>query len=127
MKSDLYSAIAQIAGERGIPKEAVLSSVEHALKTVYKKMENTEEDVDVTIDATSGAIHVFLIKRVVSEIEDPLNDVLLPEALTLSPTAQVGDVLRIEIQATCFEKLRDDLKAALARGEYECEFSVIVR
>jgi N utilization substance protein A len=96
MKSDLYSAIAQIAGERGIPKEAVLSSVEHALKTVYKKMENTEEDVDVTIDATSGAIHVFLIKRVVSEIEDPLNDVLLPEALTLSPTAQVGDVLRIE-------------------------------
>jgi transcription termination/antitermination protein NusA len=96
MKSDLYSAIAQIAGERGIPKEAVLSSVEHALKTVYKKMENTEEDVDVTIDATSGAIRVFLMKRVVSEIEDPLNDVLLPEALTLSPTAQVGDVLRIE-------------------------------
>ena len=96
MKSDLYSAIAQIAGERGIPKEAVLSSVEHALKTVYKKMENTEEDVDVTIDATSGAIRVFLIKRVVSEIEDPLNDMLLPEALTLSPTAQVGDVLRIE-------------------------------
>jgi N utilization substance protein A len=74
----------------------VLSSVEHALKTVYKKMENTEEDVDVTIDATSGAIRVFLIKRVVSEIEDPLNDLLLPEALTLSPTAQVGDVLRIE-------------------------------
>ena len=31
MKSDFYTAIAQIAAERGIPKEAVLSSVEHAL------------------------------------------------------------------------------------------------
>ena len=65
MKSDLYTAIAQIAAERGIPREAVLSSVEHALKTVYKKMENTEEEVDVTIDSTTGAIRVFLIKRVV--------------------------------------------------------------
>src|SRR5918994_2165435 len=96
MKSDLYTAIAQLAAERGIPREAVLSSVEHALKTVYKKMENTEEDVDVTIDSGSGSIQVYLLKRVVDEIEDPINDVLLPEALTLSPTASVGDVLRLE-------------------------------
>ena len=96
MKSDLYTAIAQLAAERGIPREAVLSSVEHALKTVYKKMENTEEDVDVTIDSGSGSIQVYLLKRVVEEIEDPLNDILLPEALTLSPTASIGDVLRIE-------------------------------
>jgi len=96
MKSDLYSAIAQIAGERGIPKEAVLSSVEHALKTVYKKMENTEEDVDVTIDATSGSIQVFLVKRVVDEVEDPLTDLTLAEAQAISPNATVGEVLRIE-------------------------------
>ena len=47
MKSDFYTAIAQIAAERGIPREAVLSSVEHALKSVYKKMANTEEEVEV--------------------------------------------------------------------------------
>ena len=47
MKSDFYTAIAQIAAERGIPSEAVLSSVEHALKSVYKKMANTEEEVAV--------------------------------------------------------------------------------
>ena len=96
MKSDLYTAIAQLAAERGIPREAVLSSVEHALKTVYKKMENTEEDVDVTIDSGSGLIQVYLLKRVVDEIEDPLNDVLLPEAQSISATASIGEVLRIE-------------------------------
>ena len=96
MKSDLYTAIAQLAAERGIPREAVLSSVEHALKTVYKKMENTEEDVDVTIDSGSGSIQVFLLKRVVSEIEDEINDMPLAEAQTYSPTVAVGDVLRIE-------------------------------
>jgi N utilization substance protein A len=59
-------------------------------------MENTEEDVDVTIDSGSGSIQVFLLKRVVSEIEDEINDMPLAEAQTYSPTVAVGDVLRIE-------------------------------
>ena len=54
MKSDFYTAIAQIAAERGIPKEAVLSSVEHALKSVYKKMANTEEEVAVEPQEAAG-------------------------------------------------------------------------
>ena len=98
MKSDLYTAIAQIAAERGIPREAVLSSVEHALKTVYKKMANTEEEVDVDDrrqhrrDAQS-----LSIKQVVDEVEDPLNEMLAGRgASTYAPTAQVGDTIRIE-------------------------------
>jgi N utilization substance protein A len=96
MKSDLYTAIAQLAAERGIPREAVLSSVEHALKAVYKKIENTEEEVDVVIDSGSGSMQVYLLKRVVAEIEDPVNDMLLAEAQTYDPNIQVGDTLRIE-------------------------------
>jgi transcription termination/antitermination protein NusA len=96
MKSDFYTAIAQIAAERGIPREAVLSSVEHALKTVYKKMANTEEEVEVVIDSNTGSMHVFLIKNVVDEIEDPLADMLASEARTYMPNAKVGDQIRIE-------------------------------
>ena len=36
MKSDFYMAITQIAAERGIPREAVMQSVEQALKTGYE-------------------------------------------------------------------------------------------
>jgi transcription termination/antitermination protein NusA len=96
MKSDFYTAIAQIAAERGIPKEAVLSSVEHALKTVYRKMADTEEEVAVDIDPTTGEMRVFVLKRVVEEIEDPLNDVLVPEARSYVPDPQPGEILRIE-------------------------------
>src|SRR5215213_2783689 len=96
MKSDFYTAIAQIAAERGIPREAVLTSVEHALKTVYKKMANSEEEVEVEIDSNSGGMRVYVLKRVVEEIEDPINDVLPAEAITLDPMAQVGDTLRLE-------------------------------
>ena len=96
MKSDFYTAIAQIAAERGIPREAVLSSVEHALKTVYRKMANSEEEVSVDIDQTTGLMRVFVHKRVVGEIEDPINDMTLAEAVSYSPEAQIGDEIRIE-------------------------------
>ncbi|MGE3798129.1 MAG: transcription termination factor NusA [Thermomicrobiales bacterium] len=96
MKSDFYTAIAQIAAERGIPKEAVLSSVEHALKTVYKKMTGSEEEVDVIIDSNTGLMHVFVDKQVVREVEDPLTQISVEEAHAFSPAASAGDQIRIE-------------------------------
>jgi N utilization substance protein A len=96
MKSDFYTAIAQIAAERGIPREAVLSSVEHALGQVYKKMANTEEEVEIDLDQSAGTMRVFAVKRVVGEIEDPLTDMLVDEARTYAPGATAGEVIRIE-------------------------------
>jgi N utilization substance protein A len=96
MKSDFYTAIAQIAAERGIPKEAVLSSVEHALKTVYRKMANTEEEVEIDIEPTSGGMRVFVIKRIVDEIEDPINDIKVADARAYLTNPQVGEVLKLE-------------------------------
>jgi N utilization substance protein A len=93
VKSDFYTAIAQIAAERGIPKEAVLSSVEHALKSVYKKMANTEEEVDVDIDDTGG-MRIFAKRLVVEEVEDPLSQISLAEAQTYAPNPQIGSEIR---------------------------------
>src|SRR5688500_18966209 len=96
MKSDFYTAIAQIAAERGIPKEAVLSSVEHALKSVYKKMANTEEEVAVDIDQTTGAMRIFAGREVGDEGEDPHSQRSLAEGMTCAPDPRVGDEIRIE-------------------------------
>ncbi len=96
MKSDFYTAIAQIAAERGIPKEAVLASVEHALKTVYKKMTGSEEEVDVIIDSGTGSMHVFINKNVVAEVADPLTEISVEEARVQKPDAAPGDAIRLE-------------------------------
>ncbi len=96
MKSDFYTAIAQIAAERGIPKEAVLASVEHALQSVYRKMANTEEPVEVEIDQATGAMRIFAVKDVVEVIEDPLTQIDLAEAASYTPHPVIGQVIRIE-------------------------------
>jgi N utilization substance protein A len=98
VKSDFYTAIAQIAAERGIPREAVLASVEHALKTVYRKMSNTKEetDIEVQIDSGTGTFRVFHVLHVVNEVENPDTEIPLAEALAYSPTTHAGDYVRIE-------------------------------
>jgi transcription termination/antitermination protein NusA len=98
MKSDFYTAIAQIAAERGIPREAVLSSVEHALKTVYKKMTGSEEEVQVDLDSSSGSIRMYAVLTVVDGEPDPEepNQTTVDEARKTHPEAVVGDEIRID-------------------------------
>jgi N utilization substance protein A len=98
MKSDFYMAITQIAAERGIPREAVMSSVEHALKTVYRKMSGTEveENVDVEIDPATGAVRIFVVKEVVEEVEDEGSQMSLEEARAFDADAYIGKVYRTD-------------------------------
>jgi N utilization substance protein A len=96
MKSDFYTAITQIAAERGIPREAVLSSVDHALKSVYKKMANTEEEVEVEIDPATAGMRIFAAREVVETVEDPLSQISLAEAQAYAPNPQIGSVIRTE-------------------------------
>jgi N utilization substance protein A len=98
MKSDFYTAIAQIAAERGIPKEAVHSAVEHALKTVYKKEAGIqdEENIEVQLEAQTGGARIFVRRQVVDEVSDPAIEIDLAEARREKSNAKIGDVLRIE-------------------------------
>jgi len=96
MKSDFYMAITQIAAERGIPREAVMQSVEQALKTVYRKIANTEDNVDVEIDPATGGIRIFVVKAVVEEVEDPTSEVSLEEARTFDKDAYIGKIYRTD-------------------------------
>ena len=96
MKSDLYTAIAQIAAERGIPRDAVLASVQDALTSVYKKNANSEEDVRVELDSATGEMQVVIVKTVVETVEDPDLEMAVAEAQQHVPGAQPGDIVKIQ-------------------------------
>jgi transcription termination/antitermination protein NusA len=95
MKSDLYTAIAQIAAERGIPREAVLSSVQQALTSVYKKTVGSEEDVRVELDQATGEMQVVVVKTVVEVVTDPDLEISVEDAREYSPAPILGDEIKI--------------------------------
>ena len=90
MKSDFYMAITQIAAERGIPREAVIESVEHAIRKVYRKTANIPEpeegavdNVDVAINPGDGGIRVFVRYTIADQVEDQHSQIALQDALRL--------------------------------------------
>jgi N utilization substance protein A len=105
MKSDLYTAIAQVAAERGIPREAVMESVQQALRTVYKKATGSDEEVEIEIDVNTGKIRIFAPKRVVEKVNDPLSEISIEEARKINPRAIVGDIVRIERHPSNFGRI----------------------
>lgn len=95
MKSDLYTAIAQIAAERGIPRDAVWNSVQQALTSVYKKNANSEEDVRVDIDQATGEMQVVVVKTVVEDVANDDFEISLDEAKKHQPAAILGEEIRL--------------------------------
>ena len=98
MKSDFLIALTQLAAERNLPREKVMSAIEAALVSAFKKDSVTEgRNISVKLDPGSGDIKVDIIKTVVESVEDPLQEIDLSEAQTkFKKSAKVGDTIPTE-------------------------------
>ena len=94
MKSDFIIALTQLAAERNLPREIVLSAIEAALISAYKKDSIAAgQDISVKLDPASGEVSVFVIKTAVEEVTDPQQELTLAEARKLKPDAELGDTV----------------------------------
>ena len=102
MKSDFLIAVTQLAAERNLPREMVISAVETALASTYKKG-TVGGEVKVVLDQDSNdfSYSVYALKTIVDEIEDEDAHLTLEQARTLRPgqALAVGDVLEFPIPA----------------------------
>ncbi len=97
MKSDFLLAITQLSAEKNLPKDVVLTAVEAALASAYKKdLFSPNQNIEVKISPTSGQVEVWVEKTVVKTPEDPTVEIALKEARKIDKTLQEGDVIMIE-------------------------------
>jgi len=96
MKSDFIVALTQLAAERNLPRDIVLSAIEAALVSAYRK-DSVEagHDISVKLDPGSGDISVYIVKTVVDEITEPEQQLTLAQAKKIKADAVVGDVIPI--------------------------------
>ncbi len=99
MKSDFLIAVTQLAAERGLPKESVVSAVEAALISAYKK--DTVEaghNITVRLNPNDGETKTYVLKTVVEAVEDNRKELTLQEAKRHMPSAVLGDILELEAE-----------------------------
>ena len=97
MKSDFIVALTQLAAERGLPKETVLSAIEDALVSAYRKDSVADgQNITVKLDPGSGDVTVHILKTVVDDVANDKAEISLPDAQKIVNGAQVGEVITTE-------------------------------
>ena len=103
--TELMMALDELEKEKGIKKEAILESIETALVTAYKRNFDSEENVKVTMDGQTGEIHIYAVKDVVEEVENPNTQILLSDAKNIDSKLLVGDKAEIELMPKNFGRI----------------------
>jgi N utilization substance protein A len=97
MKRELIAAVNQLSAERNLSREVVLSIVESALASAYKKYAfHDEQDVVVKLDPDSGEVKVYVQKTVAESVSDPEHEISLAEARKLRKSVQVGETVEMK-------------------------------
>ncbi len=99
MKSDFLIAVTQLAAERRLPREAVISAIEAALASAYKKDSvMAGQEISVSLNPANGEVRLTTHKTVVQKVEDPLKEISLAEAKKQKKDAALEDLMEVEFE-----------------------------
>jgi len=105
MTSGLTDAIRGLVHDRGIPEELVRKTIEDFLLAAYKKKYGTVENAVVRFNDDGSEVSLFSQKKIVEEVEDPVTEIELSEALEYNEECEVGDELLIEVNPKSFDRI----------------------
>ncbi len=122
----LFEAVNEICAEKGIPKEILLSKLEAALATAYKKELNVADNIYVVMNEEKAEIHVMATKTVVAEVENPALEISEEDARKINASLAEGDTVDIELQAREFNRISAHAaKNVITQGIREAERGIV--
>ena len=99
MKSDFLIAVTQLAAERHLPREAVISAIEAALASAYKKDSVLAgQEISVSLNPANGEVRLYTQKTVVQKVEDSQKEISLTEARKRKKDAALEDLIDVEFE-----------------------------
>ncbi len=105
MASGLGDAIRQLVHDKGLTEDLVERTVEELLLAAYKRKYGTSENAVVRFSDDGDNVYIFAQKRIVEEVEDPVEEISLEDALEYNEESEIGDELLIEINPRDFDRI----------------------
>ena len=125
MNAEIFSALAQLEKERGIPQAYMIDKISQALVAAYKKDKEGYTD-NVFVDASDGDMKLYVQKEVVDEVISPATEISLDAARKVSPHAQLDDLVNIEIKTQAFGRIAaQTAKQVIIQGIREAERGMV--
>jgi len=98
MKNEFALAFNEVLEEKQLPKEIILSAIESAMVSAYRRAVNASnaQQIEAKIDPDSGQVSISAEKEVVEDVQDERTEVLLEVARQVNPDANLGDMVLVE-------------------------------
>ncbi|MEX0945198.1 MAG: transcription termination factor NusA [Balneolaceae bacterium] len=100
----IIQSFAEIAKDKGIDKDLLLSILEDVFRTMIRKKYESDEAFEVILNADRGEIQILHIREVVpdDELTDEITEIPISEALKHDPDLELYDEYAQEISITDF-------------------------
>ncbi len=97
-KNEFTLAFNEVLEEKQLPKEIIISAIESAMVSAYRRAVNASnaQHVEAKVDPESGRVTIYAEKEVVEDVQDERTEVLLEEARRFNPEVQLGDMAIVE-------------------------------
>ena len=105
MNAEFMQAFEQLGKEKGIAPEILFDAIEAALISAYKRNFGSAQNVRVSLDRTTGEIHVFARKNVVEDTQDTRLEISLEDAKKLDVRYEIDDVVELEVTPKNFGRI----------------------
>ena len=106
MNTELKTALEILEKEKDISKDVMLDAIEISLITACQSHFGKEkENFRVEINRDTCDFHVYAVKTVVEQVEDPDTQISLAEAKLLDKKYELGDIVREEIKSKEFGRI----------------------
>ncbi|MBV9865156.1 MAG: transcription termination/antitermination protein NusA [Abitibacteriaceae bacterium] len=105
INAELLEALKRVADEKNIPVEALVSSIEGALVSAYKKAYGGTGAVRVSADFETSTFRVFAQKRVVQAALNPNTEIAWRNARDIQPGINLGEEVEEEVTPSGFGRI----------------------
>ncbi len=125
---ELFEALATIESTKGIPVEYMVEKVQIALTKAAEKEIGPTVRIRVVCNPEKRELKVFMQKEVVAEVIDPICEISLEEAKTISRRHKLGSFVETKLSPDTFRRLSASAgKQVLIQSLREAERSNMAR
>lgn len=105
MNAEFMQAFEQLGKEKGIAPEVLFDAIEAALISAYKRNFGSAQNVRVSLDRSTGEIHVYARKNVVETVTDSRLEMDIKEAKANDIRYELDDIVEIEVTPKDFGRI----------------------
>ncbi len=104
MNADIFNALELLEKQEGIPQAYMIEKIEQALSSAFKKEYGATALMRVDMDMNKKKIKAYLQKEVVEVVEDPVCQISLADAKSISKRYALGQMVEKEVKTDAFRR-----------------------